>query len=198
MSNERPPTEDILSRHGLSADDIYANAGPQDDAPPRPINLDRDESSATPADNTPLDVSERPAIAPVEEPPSPESGHLTLPDFDRYIETESYLYERALDVYREALDSPSEKIRMSAAKDVVDIYTKRRTAAQRGPAGGDTNNTQINITVDSVRRALDAAMYGLEGGLQGHPHERQLPAEDGTFSIPPVGSSDDATDGDTR
>lgn len=175
MAKRRNQTNaDILHEFGVDPATVYNDPPPEDD--PTPTN--------------PVDVSDRPAEAPIEPAPSSSSKSLSLPDTDGFLHRETTLYSRALEIYEMALESSSEKTRLAAAKDIVNIYTRRR----EGPATTDktTNNTQINITVDAVRDALDAAVYGLQGGLD---EAQQRPAETpDTVSFPPVGPAPQGDD----
>lgn len=133
------------------------------------------------------------------------TGRLTVPSehYEQFVETETELYELALDVYRDALEAPDTKTRLKAAKEVTTIFTARRDAADRREHGDTaaTNNTQINIGVDSVKEALKAALYGMRGGMEettdakrneryvarpdaGRGHDRRNERLSGTASAP--------------
>lgn len=145
---------------------------PPTDIPP---DGDLDDILGNAATAPEFDVEDEPfEMAPAPDPSQYDvptgTGQLHVPsvDYTEFVETERDLYELALEAYREALSAPDNKTRLKAAKDVVQIYTSRRETAERREFGdtGQTNNTQINISVDSVRNALKSALYGMEGGIE--------------------------------
>lgn len=152
-------TDDILSKHVVSVDDIFGSATPAPLSTPAerlsiPGAAPDDEVFEVPATETSLE-------------PIPGDVSLTIPDDDGFLEEERRLYERALSVYDQVLETGSEKTRLQAAKDIVSIYTGRRDAAYKAAntAGGkETTNNHLHITVDSVKTALSAALHGMHGG----------------------------------
>ncbi len=96
---------------------------------------------------------------------------------------ERELYNSALFVYEDALQSGNDKIRLSAAKDILALHAKKEELENKKELDrerldrGNTYN-QINISVESVQRALQDALYGFQGGFklleEGNTHERVI------------------------
>lgn len=146
--------DEILSRHISSVEDIFGSP------PQTAITLAGGAENDT--------VFKIPEDTPQPPTTPTEPMDLAIPDGDGFLETERLLYERALLVYDQILNTGNEKLRLQAAKDIVSIYTGRRDTAIKAASTGnkETTNNHLHITVDSVKSALSSALHGMQGGVE--------------------------------
>jgi len=81
-----------------------------------------------------------------------------IDNLDAFKKQETRLYRRALEIYEDLLESPIEKTRKDAAKEVVNLYNKAQTSGQ------GTGNNLLVIGNDAIREALARGARGFEGG----------------------------------
>lgn len=92
----------------------------------------------------------------------------SIPAADTFTKQEHLLYQNALDVYEDALSSGDEKMRLSAAKDIINLHGKNKELQAKKDVNEGKGNTytQINISVEAVQKALKDALYGMQGGYK--------------------------------
>lgn len=177
-TEEELDVEAILAKY----DDISTPPGTSERPPaPGPRNDDPSQHPALGTDETPFRMPDPPAGPTPSAAPPAGLSQLALPDGDGFLARETHLYERALMAYEEVLENGSTKEKMQAAKDVVSIYTGRRSDAIKAAQGpNSTTNNHLHITVDTVKNALASALHGSVAGLtEGTTYERNLTPDDG-------------------